>query len=180
MAEAFRRAAAGDKAAWAALVDGFERMIWNVAVAHRLHHADASEVLQTTWLRLIENLGRIEQPERLGGWLATTARRESLRMLRLRGREIPHGDDGNGAEWGPSGTPAPEERVLDQERDRQLWAAFRGLDRRCQELLRLVVLTGPPYAEVASSLAMAVGSIGPTRARCLQRLRKLLDEAGAT
>ncbi len=89
MADAVRRAANGDKSAWEALVEGFGRMIRGVAVGHRLGQADVSEVTQTTWLRLLEHLDRIEQPERLGGWLATTARNEPLRMLRLRGRELP-------------------------------------------------------------------------------------------
>lgn len=178
MADTVRRAAAGDKAAWEALVEGFGRMIWSIPIAHRLSPADASEVSQTTWLRLLEHFDRIEHPERLGGWLAKTARHESLRMIRLRGRELPFGDEGDGADWAVSTAPGPETVVLDEDRDRRLWAAFQRLDRRCQGLLRLAVLVGPPYAEVASTLKMPIGSIGPTRSRCLERLRKLLDEAG--
>lgn len=75
--------AAGDQAGWDVLVDRFEPTVWAIARAHRLNPSDAADVSQTTWLRLVENLHRIEQPERVGAWLATTARRESLRALRL-------------------------------------------------------------------------------------------------
>jgi RNA polymerase sigma factor (sigma-70 family) len=170
-----RRAAAGEKDAWDAIVESFSGLVWSVANAHRLGPADAAEVMQTTWQRLLEHLDRIREPERLGGWLATTARRESLRMLKLRNRELPTDDEatfGRGLEQGPS----PEELVLDRDRDRQLWRAFAKLSERCQRLLHLVVLVAPPYAEVAVALDMPIGSIGPTRARCLDQLRKLLGE----
>jgi DNA-directed RNA polymerase specialized sigma24 family protein len=79
-------AAVGEQAAWDALVDRFGPTVWAIARAHRLNPSDAADVSQTTWLRLVENLHRIEQPERVGAWLATTARRESLRVLRLASR----------------------------------------------------------------------------------------------
>lgn len=176
MAETVRRAGAGDRAAWDALVADFSRMIWGVAAAHRLGPADAGEVVQTTWLRLLENIDRITHPERIGGWLATTARRESLRLLRLRGREMPS-DEESTFDRG-NADPTPEQLVLDGDRDRRLWAAFSRLSQRCRALLQLVVVVAPPYAEVAAALDMPIGSIGPTRARCLQRLRLLLAEEG--
>lgn len=178
MADAVRRAAAGDRAAWDELVAAFGRLVWSIALAHRLGRADAAEVSQTTWLRLVENLDRITQPERLGGWLATTARRESLRQLRLRGREVPT-DDESRLDHG-STAPTPEGTVLDQERDRRLRAAFAALPENCRVLLHLVVVVRPSYAEVAAALDMPVGSIGPTRARCLDRLRRLLAADGMT
>ena len=179
MADTVRRAADGDKSAWDALVANFSRMIWGVAHAHRLGPADAGEVVQTTWLRLVENLDRITYPERIGGWLATTARNESLRRLRLRGREV-LSDDGGGWDDEPDAAPTPEVQLLDRDRDRRVLAAFARLLQRCRTLLQMVVVAAPPYAEVAAALDMPIGSIGPTRARCLERLRRLLAEDGIT
>jgi RNA polymerase sigma factor (sigma-70 family) len=177
VADAVRRAAAGDRAAWEDLVAAFGRLVWSIAVAHRLPPADAAEVSQTTWLRLVENLDRITQPERLGGWLATTARRESLRLIKLRGRETPtddesrldHGDD-----------PTPESVAVGRDRDERVRRAFAALPERCRLLLHMVVVLRPPYTEVAEALDMPIGSIGPTRARCLERLRRLLATDGIT
>lgn len=178
MADAVRRAAAGDKAAWDELVASFGRLVWSIATAHRLSPADAAEVSQTTWLRLVENLDRIKQPERLGGWLATTARHESLRQLRLRGREYPTDDESRLEPDLDASTP--ESHTLDADRDRRLWRAFAALPENCRVLLHVVVVVGPPYAEVADALDMPIGSIGPTRARCLERLRRLLAADGMT
>jgi RNA polymerase sigma factor (sigma-70 family) len=168
-----RRAAAGDKDAWDAIIESFSGLVWTVANGHRLGPADTAEVMQTTWLRLLENLDRIREPERLGGWLATTSRRESLRMLRLRGRELPTEDeDSMGAAVGSAASP--EQIVLDSDRDRRLWSAFARLNNRCQQLLHLVIVVQPPYAEISAAMDMPIGSIGPTRQRCLERLRRLL------
>lgn len=171
--DAVRRAARGDRVAWDELVGSFSGMIWSVATAHRLGPADAGEVVQTTWLRAVENLDRIREPDRFGGWLATTARRETLRLIRLGGREQPGGDDTRLDRPDPT-TPTPEDVLLEQDRDRRLWAAFARLDDRCRRLLQLVVVVSPPYTEVAAALDMPIGSIGPTRARCLDKLRRVL------
>jgi RNA polymerase sigma factor (sigma-70 family) len=171
-----RRAAAGEKDAWDAIVESFSGLVWTVANGHRLGPTDTAEVMQTTWLRLLENLERIREPERLGGWLATTARRESLRMLRLRGREIPT-DDEDAIGPGTGSAPSPEQAVLDSDRDRRLWSAFVRLNDRCKQLLHLVIVVQPPYSEVAEAMDMPIGSIGPTRQRCLERLRRLLGDA---
>jgi RNA polymerase sigma factor (sigma-70 family) len=174
VADAVGRAAAGDKAAWNSIVESFSKLVWSVANAHRLGPADAAEVTQTTWVRLIEHIDRITNPERLGGWLATTARRESLRILRLRGRETLTDSELAGSDL--ELFPAPETAVLERDRNRQLWAAFGKLSERCQAILQLVVVVAPPYVEVANALGMPIGSIGPSRARCLQQLRRLLGE----
>src|SRR5918997_3091797 len=89
VAELVRAAAEGDQAAWNGLVDRYNGLVWSVARSHRLSMADASDVVQTTWLRLVENLGRLQEPERVGAWLATTARRECLRALRHSARNLP-------------------------------------------------------------------------------------------
>src|SRR6478736_6202280 len=88
-ADSLRAAAAGDQAAWEAIVDRFSGLVWATARAHRLSRDDASDVAQTTWLRLVEYLDRIREPDKLGAWLATTARHESLRMIRHSTREQP-------------------------------------------------------------------------------------------
>jgi RNA polymerase sigma factor (sigma-70 family) len=186
VADAVRRAAEGDKAAWDALVESFSGLLWSVASSFRMGPADSAEVVQTTWLRLLENIDRIQHPERLGGWLATTARREALRLLRLRGRELVTDDDAQ-LDWHAPDSPTPEDVLLDRDRDRLLWRAFARLPQKCRQLLELAVVVAPPYAEVAAALDMPIGSIGPTRARCLERLRRFLagddgagrDEGGA-
>jgi RNA polymerase sigma factor (sigma-70 family) len=173
-----RAAAGGDQAAWNRLVERFNGLVWSVARAHRLAGADASDVVQTTWLRLVENLDRLQDPERVGAWLATTARRECLRTLRLSARHVP-----TETELLPDpGTDAPlDAALLANERDRALWTAFGGLSERCQMLLRILVADPPPsYEEVGEVLDMPIGSIGPTRQRCLERLRGLAETAGVT
>jgi RNA polymerase sigma factor (sigma-70 family) len=176
-------AATGDRVAWNALVERFSGLVWAVARAHRLDPADAEDVYQTTWLRLTEHIGRIKDPDRLGGWLATTARREALRTLRARRRVLPVDDlDLAG---GPADAATPESVVLEAEdaadradRARRVWSAFEALPERCRRLLRVLMAAPPPsYAEVSAALGMAIGSIGPTKARCLAQLRGRLTGA---
>lgn len=171
-----RRAGAGEQQAWNALVVRYENLIWSVARGYRLETADAGDVVQTTWLRLLENLTRIEQPERLAGWLVTTARRECLQLLRKRGREAP--DDGL-VDLVDEQATALDAALLEQERDALLWQCFGRLPERCQRLLRvLMAVERPVYAEVSEALGMPVGAIGPTRMRCLRTLRTLTGDAG--
>ncbi len=166
-------AARGDDAAWKALVEQFSGLIWSVTRAYRLGSADAADVFQTTWLRLAEHIGRLDHPEYVGAWLATTARRESLRASRASARVVLTDDAVLGALEG--GEATPEQAVLLSERSDLLWRAFRTLPARCQLLLRLLMATpAPSYAEVAAALDRPVGSIGPTRARCLRLLREKL------
>src|SRR4051795_5305810 len=178
VAELVRAAAEGDQAAWHGLVDRYNGLVWSVARAHRLSTVDASDVVQTPWLRLVEHLGRLQDPERVGAWLATTARRECLRTLRLSARQVP-----TEAEQLPDpGTDVPlDAGLLAGERDRALWTAFGGLSERCQVLLRILVADPPPsYEDVSAALDMPIGSIGPTRQRCLDRLRGLAETAGVS
>jgi RNA polymerase sigma factor (sigma-70 family) len=173
-----RGAAGGDEIAWRGLVARFSGLVWAVARAHRLAGADAADVFQTTWLRLAEHIGRIERPERIGAWLATAARRECLQHLRTAGRTVPT-DDLDRLDITPAVGNPTEEAVLAAEKEREdadlaavLWRAFGRLSGRCRELLRVLMASPPPsYAEVAAALGLPLGSIGPTRARCLQRLR---------
>ena len=176
VAELVRAAAQGDQAAWNGLVDRYNGLVWSVARSHRLSTADASDVVQTTWLRLVEHLAGLQDPERVGAWLATTARREALRALRHAARQTPTEelpDAGTNEHLGAA--------LLAAERDQALWKAFGGLSERCQTLLRILVADPPPsYDEIGAALDMPIGSIGPTRARCLERLRGLAEGEGVT
>lgn len=167
-------AAHGDDAAWKALVEQFSGLIWSVTRAYRLGSADAADVFQVTWLRLAEHIGRLDHPEHVGAWLATTARREAMRASRASARVVLTDDDAV-FDTQEAGGETPEQAVLRSERADQLWRAFRTLPARCQLLLRLLMANPPPsYTEVAAALDRPVGSIGPTRARCLRLLREKL------
>jgi RNA polymerase sigma factor (sigma-70 family) len=183
-----KAAAGGDAAAWRALVESFSDLIWSIARGYRLGSADAADVFQTVWLRLAEHLGRIENPDHVGAWLATTARRESLRVARSSARMVPMGDTAL-ADVAQADEASPEQAVLqadqarrDAQLARQMWRVFGELSARCQQLLRVLMATPPPsYAEVASALELPLGSIGPTRARCLRQLRvRLAGEVSET
>ena len=168
-------AAKGDQRAWDQLVERFAGLVWSIARAHRLDTADAADVSQTTWLRLVEHLDRIRDPEHVGGWLATTARHECLRIIRRSNRELP--DDTLDSDLDPAGepVPTPEGVVLANEQSRLLRQALGRLSNRCQLLLRaLSAAPQPSYADVSLALEIPVGSIGPTRARCLEHLRREL------
>jgi len=173
------QAGAGDERAWDALVEQHTRLLWSVARSYRLDQADAADVVQTTWLRLLEHLDRIEDPSRLVGWLVTTARRECLRVLRRSGRERPVADEDTTLEVTDDAEPV-DAHLITSERNAILWRAFLRLPQRCQQLLRIVVAMPQAYHEVSAAMDMPVGSIGPTRARCLSRLRDLLAGSGIT
>ncbi|MDQ1535476.1 MAG: hypothetical protein QOF28_3237 [Actinomycetota bacterium] len=173
-----RAAGAGDFDAWNELVNRFAGMVWTVARRHRLNAADAADVSQTTWLRLVEHLNRIEHPERVGGWLATTARRESLRVLRLAERQVPAEPD-SFLDLTLGDTESAEDIITNAERDKELWQLFSQLPTRCQLILQLLGGDEPmSYAELAEVLDMPVGSVGPTRARCLEHLRRWAGTQG--
>lgn len=176
LTDLLRRAESGDQDAWNALVSRFENLLWSVARSYRLGDADAADVVQLTWLRLLENLGRIQDPERLAGWLATTARRECLRVLRRAAREVPDEVDATLVDLS---SPSPDGALLLQERDAALWRCFLLLPERCQQLLRVLMAAEPAtYDEVSAALGMPRGGIGPTRRRCLDKLRELAAEQG--
>ncbi len=147
--------------------------MWAVTRAHRLGDADGADVAQTTWLRLVEHLDRLEEPARVGAWLATTARRECLRVRRCSTRLVPRGDElPEPADDGPANDAA----LLAQERDTTLWTAFARLSERDRDLLRMLTADpAPSYEEIGAMLEMPIGSIGPTRARALERLRRAVE-----
>ncbi|ALG14063.1 hypothetical protein AOZ06_50770 [Kibdelosporangium phytohabitans] len=145
-------------------------MVWAVARAFRLSSADADDVFQTTWLNLAEHLGDIRDSEKVSAWLATAARFECLRVLRIR-RPLP-------VRWVPDAgvQDGADQVVIADERDRQLWRAFESLPERCQRLLRLFVYVPEfTYAQLADAVGLQVGSVGQTKTRCLRSLRTRLD-----
>ncbi|MEA2502597.1 MAG: hypothetical protein QOD01_2708 [Actinomycetota bacterium] len=178
-------AMADEPGAWEALVKQFAGLIWSTARGLGLDGADAADVSQTTWLRLAEHLDDIREPERIGGWLATTARNESLRLLRLAQRQIPMDPTWDVPESvSASGASGVDSGLLRREADRQIRGAFESLPRGCQALLRVLMADpAPSYAEVSVVLDIPVGSIGPKRSRCLNRLRSksgVWNQAGSS
>jgi RNA polymerase sigma factor (sigma-70 family) len=175
VARLMRRAADGDRQAWERLVDQFARLIWSITGEFRLTESDAADVAQTTWLRLLEHIDRIEYPDRVGSWLAATARNECLRSLAARKRVVLSQD---GAELDSEMTHAPDidERLLADERAQVVRDALSCLPGRWQRLLEMLMADPPvPYTEISDQLGLPIGSIGPTRGRCLARLRVLLQ-----
>lgn len=175
LTELVNRAVDGDQTAWDAIIERFNDLLWAVARSHRLSMADAGDVVQATWLRLVEHLGTIREPERLAGWLSVTARHECWALLRRSGREVLVWDGTESYDTVDDRLPPVDLSLLQDERDAHLWRAFGQLPERCQALLRVLMAAEPmSYADVAQALDMHVGSIGPTRMRCLDRLRQLV------
>jgi RNA polymerase sigma factor (sigma-70 family) len=172
LVELVLRARAGDNSAWALLVKRFRGLLASIARSYRLANSDVEDVVQTTWVRLYESIDRLRQPESLPGWLTTTARRESLRLLRMSTRETLTEEmaflpDRSGH------LPGPGEELLQSEEHAVLWSAVEQLPPTHRRLLTtLMTAPSPAYADVARELDMPVGSIGPTRARGIDRLRR--------
>jgi RNA polymerase sigma factor (sigma-70 family) len=165
-----KEAAAGDAAAWNELVDRFAGLVSSIARSHRLGAADADDVSQTVWLRLVEGVGSIRDPERIGAWLAAVTRHEALRMLRRSGREVPVAD--TGMEDLPSGDRAADDDLLATERTCAVREAVDRLPMRTRAVMRgLLAEPSPSYGEVAADLGIPVNSVGPTRSRALRTLR---------
>lgn len=174
VARLVRRAAEGDRWAWERLVDQYSRLIWAMTRDFRLVESDANDVAQATWLRLLEHIDRLENPACIASWLAITARRECLRILAARKRFVlvqDHADLGDVAH-----EPEVDERLLANERAQAVREAVSRLPGHWQRLVELLIADPPAsYAEISDQLGLPVGSIGPTRGRCLDRLRVLLQ-----
>jgi RNA polymerase sigma factor (sigma-70 family) len=170
--ELLSRVVAGDEQAWNEVVDRYAGLVWSVARSYRLSSAATQDVVQTVWLRLAEHCGRIRQPDRLASWLATTTRNEALRVIRGNTRQSPQAIADDLTE--PT-APSIEERVADDATLRAVLQAFAKLSPEDQQLMRLLCAVPPiDYQTIAEMLGRPIGSIGPTRARCLERLKKLL------
>jgi RNA polymerase sigma factor (sigma-70 family) len=171
-------AGAGVGAAWEILIQRFGGLVIAIARRCRLSDADVAEVSQTTWLRLVENLDRIEQPERLGAWLATTSRRESLKIATR--RTVASTTDEVYLMADDELDPL-DAGLLRDEQLTMIRIATEQLSPRCQRLLGLLMSDDDlPYKEIAEQLSMPIGSIGPTRGRCLDHLRQILAETELT
>jgi RNA polymerase sigma factor (sigma-70 family) len=176
VADLVRRAAVGDRGAWERLVDQFSRLLWAMTRDFKLPESDAADVVQATWLRLLEHIDRIEYPERVGSWLATTARHECLRHLTAGKRVMVVQDDHDAFSDAVGHQPDVDERLLAEERAQAVRHALSTLPSRSQRLLELLMADPPvSYTEISDQLGVPIGSIGPTRGRCLERLRLVLQ-----
>jgi RNA polymerase sigma factor (sigma-70 family) len=168
-ADAFAAYREGDPQQVGVLVDLLTPLLWHTARSQGLSSAAAEDVAQTAWLRLLDHMDSIEQPRAVVSWMVTTVRREAWRQAKMAARDSA---DLEGRAEVVDGEPGPESSAVLGERQRVLWRHVRSLSARCQHLLRVIAFADrPDYATIAESLAMPVGSIGPTRGRCLQTLR---------
>jgi RNA polymerase sigma factor (sigma-70 family) len=167
------RARNGEEHAWNALVDRYAPLIWSMCRRHRLGDAEAEDVGQNVWLHLVDQLGNIRDPAALPGWLTTTTRRECLRILRATRGSIAPGYVLDAEILPDEQTITAEQELLAAERHAALREAFADLPSDCQQLLVLLMRDPPlPYAEISARLGIPVGSIGPNRGRCLDKLRR--------
>jgi RNA polymerase sigma factor (sigma-70 family) len=170
------RARIGDQDAWNRLVESYTPLLWSTCRRYRLSREDAADVVQRVWLLLVEQLSSLREPAALPGWLLTTTRRECLRLLRTSqlqaGRSGPL-DDASGKLAADEESTSVDRALLAAEREVALRRAFAELRPQCQRLLEMLVREPPvPYADISAKLNMPIGSIGPTRARCLHHLRR--------
>jgi RNA polymerase sigma factor (sigma-70 family) len=157
----------GDRRAWDALVERYAPLIWSICRRHQLSPADAEDVAQSIWLRLVGQLDKLREPAALPGWLCTTTRRECQRLRNHAMTCTPDVEDLSD-DRGPA-----EQDLLAAERHAALREAFAQLPAAGQQLMTMLIADPPvPYAEISARLGIPVGSIGPTRSRCLNRIRR--------
>ncbi|HEY1626865.1 MAG TPA: sigma-70 family RNA polymerase sigma factor [Streptosporangiaceae bacterium] len=167
------RARNGETSALNEIVRELNPLLWHVARSEGLTAEESADVVQTSWLELVRRLHDIRSPQALTAWLITATRREAWRVRELSRRVMP--SELEQLEALPDPGPGPGERFLADEQDRVLWQHVQQLPERCRKLLRVVAhVSRPDYTAVAEALGMPVGSIGPTRGRCLAKLRELL------
>ena len=172
----------GDESSWEALVDRYQRLIYTIPRRAGLNQDQASEVFQDVFVTLVEKIDDINEPDRLHAWLVTAARRKTWRLVTkersLRGIDSEQDDEEDGLAGIVDDNPLPDEVLLRLEEQHRVRTAVAELDERCQKLLTMLYYqTEPPsYAEIAETFGTPEGSIGPTRARCLKKLLRLLEE----
>jgi RNA polymerase sigma factor (sigma-70 family) len=172
----------GDATAWESLVERYQWLVYSIARHAGLDHDQAADVFQRVFVQLVAHLGQIEQPALIGAWLATTARHEAWRFSRREHMaRVASLDAPEAVEPFVDKALLPEALMLRLEEQHQVRIAVAALDERCRRLLILLFYRTDtaPYAEIAATLGMSEGSIGPTRARCLQKLRRLLNDLNA-
>jgi RNA polymerase sigma factor (sigma-70 family) len=163
----------GDKQAWDVLVERYSPLIWSICRRHRLRDADAEDVGQSVWSHLVDQLDNVRDPAALPGWLATTTRRECLRVLRAAREPLAAGYQLDAEILPAEQARTAEQELLVAERHAALREAFLALSPSDQRLIGLLLEDPPaPYAEISSRLGIPVGSIGPHRGRCLDKLRR--------
>jgi RNA polymerase sigma factor (sigma-70 family) len=172
------RAAGGDPAAWDEIVERYAPLVWSICARFGLSNHDREDVAQNVWLLLVEQLGKLREPAALPGWLATTTHRECLRVVTVARKSERLGTGLDDALQFVDNTIIDEE-ILMAERNAALRAAFAELPPKYQQLLAML-MSDPPhsYAEISEKLQIPMGSIGPQRARCLERLRRSSALAG--
>jgi RNA polymerase sigma factor (sigma-70 family) len=173
----------GDAVAWEALIARYQRLVYSIPRRAGFDEDRSAEIFQRVFEKLVEYLDRIEQPARIGAWLTMTARREMWHLSQSESAVQPltDRDDSDDETYQlPDSAPLPDEVLLHLEEQHTIRMAVAALDERCRHLLTLLFYRPdpPPYAEVATTLKMSEGSIGPTRIRCLQKLRRQLDGLG--
>jgi RNA polymerase sigma factor (sigma-70 family) len=167
------RARNSDKQAWDALVERYAPLVWSICRRYGLGGADADDVGQTVWLHLVDQLDRLRDPAALAGWLATTTRRECLHVRRAAQRLQASGQVPGVEDIPDEHAPIAEDELLTAERHAALREAFSQLPPRCRQLMVLLLEDPPlPYAQISARLGIPAGSIGPSRARCLNKLRR--------
>jgi RNA polymerase sigma factor (sigma-70 family) len=165
----------GRPEAMSELVDSTTTLLWHTARAQGLSAAQAEDVVQNTWLSLVQHATGISDPRGVLKWLLTTTRREAWAVSRKARREDVREDIGEAMPEVPTTTDEPAEAVVRSLEQGMLWRHFKNLPERCQQLLRVIAIAErPDYAQVADALGMPIGSIGPTRGRCLAKLRTAL------
>lgn len=165
-------AADGDHHAWKALVDRFAPLVWAICRGFRLPDPEAADVTQTVWLTAIEKLSTVREPEAFPGWIVTTSRRECLRVIERRAKDAPSIDMSEFEFGADPAQTAPDADLLAAERRAVVRAGFAQIPENCQKLLALVVMADEvSYAQISAKLNIPTGSIGPTRSRCLDKLR---------
>jgi RNA polymerase sigma factor (sigma-70 family) len=167
------RARRGDQQAWDTLVERYVPLVWSICRSYRLIRADTDDVAQTVWLRLVAQLDNVRDPAALGGWIATTTRRECAKVCQAAQRSQTAWWELDTGNIPDTSTEPADSGLLAAERDAALRQAFACLPRSCQQLLAILIEDPPvPYAQISDRLGIPVGSIGPTRSRCLQKLRR--------
>jgi RNA polymerase sigma factor (sigma-70 family) len=179
------RARNGEKQAWDELIERYAPLIWSICGSYRLSRADADDVGQSVWLRLLEHLASLRDPAALPSWLDATTRRECGRVLRVVRRLDASGYAPSAGDVADKQTQVAEQELLAAERHAALLEGFAYLPPQCQQLIAVLIQDPPvPYAEISAKLDISLGSIGPTRARCLDKLRQqpaiaaLIDASG--
>ncbi len=174
----------GDEFAWEKLISRYQRLIYSIPRRAGLDEDTATEIFQNVFASLVEQLDRIEQPDRLQAWLVTTTKRETWRLI-FKQKNLPteslhsETDDGQALDL-PDSAPLADDVLLRLEAQNQVRQAVEALDERCNRLLKMLFYTAEPpaYAEITTALGLPSGSIGPTRARCLQKLLTILQTQG--